>query len=155
MKVAVQALLALYADIVRHPAFTAQGRPSLRGRWLAGIAQEKTEPQSLALRVLPPLVYGARHAYAIPLTGSGTEDSIKALTTADLAAFHAVIRPDNARIPGRRRHHAGEVHSELDAVPSATGSRPPRRAPKERGGRGARAKDASVPDGQARRGTVE
>jgi len=109
--------LALYADIVRHPAFTAQDLERLRGQWLAGIAQEKTEPQSLALRVLPPLVYGAGHAYAIPLTGSGTEDSIKALTPEDLAAFHAAaIRPDNARILVAGDTTLAEVLPELDAA---------------------------------------
>ena len=109
--------LALYADIVRNPAFAAKDMERLRGQWLAGIAQEKTEPQSLALRVLPPLVYGDGHAYAIPLTGSGTEASVNSLTPEDLAAFHsAVIRPDNARLLVAGDTTLAEIIPQLDAV---------------------------------------
>src|SRR5690606_26017972 len=64
--------LALYADIVRNPAFRAADIERVRNQWLAGIAQEKTRPAGLALRTLPPLLYGAGHPYAIPFTGSGT-----------------------------------------------------------------------------------
>jgi zinc protease len=71
----------------------------VQAQWLAAIAQEKTEPGSMGLRVLPPLLFGAGHAYAIPFTGRGTEASIKSLTPADLRAFHeAWLRPDNATL---------------------------------------------------------
>ena len=91
--------LALYADIVRNPAFRDADLARLRGQWLAGIAQEKTQPTAVALRLLPPILYGKGNAYAIPFTGSGTEASIKALTTADMRAFvHDYIRPDNMKI---------------------------------------------------------
>ncbi|HVX05082.1 MAG TPA: pitrilysin family protein [Rhodanobacteraceae bacterium] len=91
--------LALYADIVRNPAFRDADVSRLRGQWLAGIAQEKTQPTALALRLLPPILYGKGNAYAIPFTGSGTEDSIKSLTTADMHGFvHDYIRPDNMKI---------------------------------------------------------
>ncbi|TAH46150.1 MAG: insulinase family protein [Gammaproteobacteria bacterium] len=93
------ASLALFADIVRNPAFRSADMERVRGQWLAGIAQEKTDPTSIALRTLPPLLYGSSHAYGIPFTGSGTEASIKALTTEDLRRFHRdFIRPDNVQI---------------------------------------------------------
>jgi hypothetical protein len=38
---------------------------------------------------LPKLIYGSGHPYAQPLTGSGTEASIAALSRDDLAGFHA------------------------------------------------------------------
>src|SRR5690606_21910462 len=61
--------------------------------------REKTQPVALAQRVLPPLLYGEGHAYAIPLTGSGTEQSIASLTREDLMAFHRQwLRPDRMRI---------------------------------------------------------
>jgi predicted Zn-dependent peptidase len=91
--------LDLFADIVRNPAFRDADINRLRGQWLAGIAQEKSEPTGIALRTLPPLLYGKGHAYAIPFTGSGTEASIKALNSADMHAFmRDYIRPDNAKI---------------------------------------------------------
>ncbi|MFK2878231.1 M16 family metallopeptidase [Rhodanobacter hydrolyticus] len=91
--------LALFADIVRDPAFKAADIDRVRGQWLADIAQEKTQPIGLALRSLPPLLYGAGHAYGIPFTGSGTEASIRSLTADDLRAFQQNwLRPDNVKI---------------------------------------------------------
>jgi len=54
---------------------------------------------NMALRTLPPLLYGDDHAYGIPLTGSGTEASISSLTRDDLLDFHASwFRPDNGTL---------------------------------------------------------
>jgi predicted Zn-dependent peptidase len=89
----------LYADIVRNPAFRDADIARLRGQWLAGIAQEKTQPTAVALRLLPPILYGQGNAYAIPFTGSGTEASIKALSADDMHAFvRAYLRPDNMKL---------------------------------------------------------
>ncbi|WP_411817077.1 M16 family metallopeptidase [Hyphococcus sp. DH-69] len=91
--------LNLLADVIRNPAFEQSEIDKLRARWLAGIEQEKASPVSLALRLLPPEIYGAGHAYAAPLTGSGTVESINSLTRADLTGFHEKwLRPDNATI---------------------------------------------------------
>ena len=65
----------------------------------AAIGREKTSPDALAYRVLPPLLYGDGHPYAIPLSGTGTEASIAALQREDMLGFQQqVIRPDNATI---------------------------------------------------------
>jgi zinc protease len=91
--------LALFADVIRHPTFPADEIERVRKEWIASIAREKTSPNALAMRVLPPLLYGEGHPYAIPFSGSGTESSIAALTRADLVEFHrAWIRPDNATL---------------------------------------------------------
>jgi len=95
----LQPSLALFADIVRNPAFKSEDIERVRGQWLAGIAQEKTQPTALALRTLPPLIYGANHAYGIPFTGSGTEAAIKSMQASDLTAFQRDwLRPDNVKI---------------------------------------------------------
>jgi predicted Zn-dependent peptidase len=91
--------LKLFADVVRNAAFRDADIARIRGQWLARIAQEKTQPTGLALRSLPPLLYGAGHAYAIPFTGSGTEASITSLDAGDMHAYvRDFIRPDNATI---------------------------------------------------------
>ncbi|MGA0587957.1 M16 family metallopeptidase [Dyella sp. KRB-257] len=91
--------LALFADIVRNPAFRDADVARVRGQWLARIAQEKSQPVGIALRTLPPLLYGEGNAYAIPFTGSGTEASISSLTTQDMRQFMGdFIRPDNVKI---------------------------------------------------------
>ena len=95
----LQPSLALFADIVRNPAFKAADVERVRGQWLASIAQEKTQPLDMALRTLPPLLYGAQNAYGIPFTGSGSEAGIKAVNVTDLTTFqHAWLRPDNVKI---------------------------------------------------------
>jgi zinc protease len=53
----------------------------------------------LALRLLPPALYGANHPYGKPFTGSGTEAAIKAITTDDLRKYQQTwLRPENATI---------------------------------------------------------
>ena len=99
LKAKLAPTLDLYADVVLNPAFDPKEFARVQSQWLAAIAQEKTEPAALGLRVLPPLLFGAGHAYAIPFTGKGTEASVKALTPEDLRAFqHAWLRPDNATL---------------------------------------------------------
>jgi len=91
--------LALYADMIRRPSFDAKEIERVRAQWLAGIKQEKARPNAAALRVLPPLLYGEGHAYAIPFSGTGNEASIASLTRDDLTAFHHDwVRPDNATL---------------------------------------------------------
>jgi predicted Zn-dependent peptidase len=91
--------VALLADIVRHPAFPPEEIERVRKEWIAAIGREKSSPDALASRLLPPLMYGDGHPYAIPFTGSGTEASVAALTREDLVAFHRDwLRPDNATI---------------------------------------------------------
>jgi len=99
LKAELEPSLALFADVVREPAFREADIERLRGQWLADIAQEKTDAGALALRALPPLLYGQDHPYGIPFTGSGTEASIRAIDADALRLFHSqLIRPDNVRI---------------------------------------------------------
>jgi len=91
--------LDLFADVIRRPRFDDNEIERVRQTWLAGIKQEKSRPNGLALRLLPPLIYGEGHAYAIPFSGSGTEASVAALTRDDLIAFQRdLLRPDNATL---------------------------------------------------------
>ena len=103
--------------MVQHPAFRAEDLARVRGQWLASIAQEKSDPASLALRTLPPLVYGPGHAYAIPFTGSGDEASIKSLDAADLTNFvRDWLRPENATIVVAGDTTLDEIVKQLDAA---------------------------------------
>ncbi|MBC6943148.1 MAG: insulinase family protein [Xanthomonadales bacterium] len=109
--------LALFADVVRNPAFRDADTERVRGQWLARIAQEKTQPMALALRALPPLLYGAGHAYAIPFTGSGDESSIKALAAKDMQDFvRDYVRADNVTILVAGDTTLERILPQLDAV---------------------------------------
>ena len=113
----IEPSLALYADIVRNSAFHDEDIARVRGQWLARIAQEKTQPRGLALRTLPPLLYGDGHAYAIPFTGSGNEQAINALTANELRAYVGdLLRPDNAKILVAGDTTLDAVIPQLDAV---------------------------------------
>ena len=91
--------LALMGDVVLRPKFDAEEVERQRKLILTGIAQEKASPVSIAIRLLPPLMYGEDHAYGIPLTGSGTEQSVESITRDDLVAFKdGWMRPDNGTI---------------------------------------------------------
>ncbi|MGB3723527.1 MAG: pitrilysin family protein [Pacificimonas sp.] len=91
--------LDLFADVVKNPAFTEEELTRVRNIQLASIEAEMQEPASLALRTLPPLIYGEAHPYGAPLTGSGTVEGVTSVTRADLVSFHDTwLRSDNAQI---------------------------------------------------------
>ena len=91
--------LDLFADVILRPDFSDKEIERVRQAWLAGIRQEKTRPNGVANRLLPPLLYGEGHPYAIPFSGTGNEESIASLKRDELVAFHRdIIRPDNATI---------------------------------------------------------
>jgi predicted Zn-dependent peptidase len=107
--------LQLLADVVRRPRFPDHEIERVRKQWIAGILREKTSPDALAMRVLPPVLYGEGHPYAIPFSGSGTEASIAALTRQDLLDFQRqVLRPDNVTIIVTGAVTPGQVVPMLD-----------------------------------------
>jgi len=91
--------LDLFADVILNPAFEEAELPRIKSEYLANISQEKNQPLSMALRVLPALLYGEGHPYAKPLTGSGTASSVNAVTRGSIAQWHEQwFRPNNARL---------------------------------------------------------
>jgi len=90
--------LALFADLIRSPTFDAEQFERIRVQALTALEADATDPQGLAYRALPGLLYGANHPYGQSFTGSGTPAGLKSLTVADLRAFHARLRPEDATI---------------------------------------------------------
>jgi zinc protease len=91
--------LDIYADLILHPAFPQKEFQRLQKERLAAIQREKVTPQSMALRVVPTLLYGEGHPYAVPFTGSGAEASVSQMTRQDLAKFHDTwFKPNNATL---------------------------------------------------------
>ncbi len=102
--------LDIFADVIENPAFPASDFERLRRQQLARIDQEKSAPSSTAFRLLPRLLFGSDHAYGSPLTGSGFEHTLQAMTREDLERFHRTwFQPSRATLTA-----AGDIS--LDAL---------------------------------------
>lgn len=80
--------LALYADIVRNPAFPAEMIEVQRKQQLAGIAQQRANPNGMAMRAAMPLLFGAGHPYA-QAGGLGDAASVAKIDREALTGWHA------------------------------------------------------------------
>jgi zinc protease len=99
LKVNMDQALQVYGDLILHPAFPQKEFERLQKSRLAAIKSEKVQPQTMALRVVPGLLYGKGHPYALPFTGTGTEASVSKMTRDDLAKFHDTwFKPNNATL---------------------------------------------------------
>jgi zinc protease len=91
--------LELFADVILHPSFPDREFARLQRETLVRIQQEKMQPFAMAIRVLPGLLYGREHPYGLPLTGSGTEQSVSQMTRGQLADFHRTwFKPNHATL---------------------------------------------------------
>ncbi|MBO9511316.1 pitrilysin family protein [Erythrobacter sp. A6_0] len=107
--------LELMSDIIRNPAFAEAEIERVRNQQLTGIQQELRTPQSIAVRALAPLVYGADNPYGGP--GSGTTESVQSITRADITGFKdRWIRPDNGQVFVVSDRPLNEIVSALNAV---------------------------------------
>jgi len=89
--------LDLMTDVIEHPAFADGDVERIRSQLLTGIAQSMKDPNGIASRALPVLLYGANHPYGG--TASGSEATVKSFTRAQLVDFkERWLRPDNAEI---------------------------------------------------------
>ena len=89
----------LFSDVLLNSTFPQTDLDRLKAQSLASIQQEKSQPQGIAMRLFPSLVYGKGHAYSNPFSGSGDVNTVKALTRTDLEAFrNRWVRPDNATL---------------------------------------------------------
>ncbi|MFB1000968.1 MAG: pitrilysin family protein [Pseudomonadales bacterium] len=88
LNVNLDASLALFVDILLAPAFPDAQLARVKSNWQDRIAQEESTPSSIALRRLPPILYGTDHPYGIPFTGSGYQTTVASIERSDLLAFH-------------------------------------------------------------------
>jgi len=89
--------LDLMADIVLNPSFPQKEFDRLKKEHLNNIEREKSEPFSMALRVLPKVLYGTGHAYGNPINGSGYDASVQSIMPADIRKFYnSWIKPNNS-----------------------------------------------------------
>jgi zinc protease len=91
--------LDLLADVIKNPAFAEKELERVRVQQLTRIQAENNQPQGIAIRQLPPLLYGKGHPYGGPQTGSGYPETVATISKADVASFHAGwVHPAKAEI---------------------------------------------------------
>lgn len=91
--------LEVFSDIVLNPAFAQKELDRLKKDRLAAIAREQANPNSVATRVIPSLLYGNSHPYAGPMSGSGSEAVVSRISRDDLANYHRTwFKPNNATL---------------------------------------------------------
>jgi zinc protease len=78
------ATLDILADMLVNSTFPPEALERLRAQRLVALNQAKAQPGSIAGRVFPRVLYGDAH----PLGQSPTEQTVKAITRADVVDFH-------------------------------------------------------------------
>ena len=105
--------LDLLADIIHNPAFAPAELERVRTQTITGIQQQLKDPNAMASRALPSLLYGETHPYAT--TGVGDLASVQKFTRDDLLAFQQTwLRPDNLEIFVVSDRPLAEIQSQLD-----------------------------------------
>ena len=130
----LDAALAIFSDVIQNPAFddkefTARPRqPAHRHHPTQGQPAHgrRSDPS--------PLLYGAKHPYGWPMTG--TEASIKKLTPADLRAFYdTYYHPNNAALIVAGDTTEAALAGKLEAASKVEAASARRRASSRRRGR--------------------
>jgi zinc protease len=99
LKANIDKSLEIYADLILHPAFPEKEFTRLQKDRLAAIQREKVTPNSMALRVMPSLLYGKDHPYSGAFLTTGTEATVSKMTREDLVKFHETwFKPNNATL---------------------------------------------------------
>ncbi len=99
LKSTIDKSLELFTDIILKPSFPEEELERLKKQTLAQIQNEKTNPVQMALRTFPGILYGKEHAYGIPFTGSGYEETVVEIDRQALMNFHSTwFKPNNATL---------------------------------------------------------
>ncbi len=99
LKQSLDGSLDVFADVILNPAFPQKEFDRLKNEQLNDIKREKSQPVSMALRVVNKYLYGEDHPYSNPYTGTGYEKTVEKLTRADVQKFYDTwMKPNNATL---------------------------------------------------------
>jgi predicted Zn-dependent peptidase len=107
--------LALMADVALRPTFPAAEVDRLRQERLTALLQAKDDAAAVAPLAFARVVFGPTHRYGT--SASGTEATLKAMTAAQMKAFHAArYTPSNATLIVAGDVTAAAVLPQLEAA---------------------------------------
>ncbi len=117
LKATLDDSLDIFADVILNPDFPEADFERQRQLQLAAISNEKVTPIQMALRALPPILYGKGHAYGSPLTGSGTEETVQQMKREDMQRYHDTwFKPNNATLIVVGDTTVAEIKPKLEAL---------------------------------------
>jgi zinc protease len=99
IKANFDASLAIFTDVLLHPAFPQKDFERVQHEQLLLVKQEQSDPRLLANRVMPGLIYGKEHPYGQSFGGTGSEASIQRINKSLLVGFHETwFAPNNTSL---------------------------------------------------------
>lgn len=91
--------LAYYNSVIVEPAFSEVDLLRLQAKQIADIRRETREPMSVAMRLMPAILYGPHSPYGRPLSGNGFEQDVSALKReACVKFYHQAFSPATATL---------------------------------------------------------
>jgi zinc protease len=107
--------LAIWADVLLQPAFDDKEYTRVRDNLLTSLRRRKDSPPVVAGLGFARVLYGESHPYGWP--SSGTEETVKAITPADLRKFwESYYRPNNAVLVVAGDISEAEVRAKVDPL---------------------------------------
>ena len=95
LTVTLDQVMAIWADVIRNPAFADVDFKRLQAQQVQALQQAMREPNAIGSRVMSKILWGAEHPYGRLVTPA----EVQALTPADTKAFHKQwFGPNNATL---------------------------------------------------------
>lgn len=99
LKPSLDTSIELFADVVLNPTFPQKEFDRLKSEQINNIKKEKSQPFSMALRVMNKYLYGEGYPSSNPYTGTGYEETVEKLSREDVLKFYKTwIKPNNATL---------------------------------------------------------
>lgn len=91
--------LEIFSDVLINPTFHEEELERKKKMYLAQIMQQKRQPLLASINAFLLTLYGKGHPYGQPYSGTGTEESIPAITRDDLVSYYEdYFAPNNATL---------------------------------------------------------
>jgi zinc protease len=99
LKKNLEASLSYYVAVIAEPGFADVDFQRLQAKQVADIRRETREPMSMAMRLMPYVLYGPQSAYGRPLSGNGFERDVSGLKReACVQFYHQTFTPATATL---------------------------------------------------------